>query len=119
MKKDFDTKKTVKFEDLPTVNKVIDRIKTHDGIKTYQEAEVKKYDMSLSFYQAKCEEYMDLIQTWLRNRIKIQHAEFLDNTLTILATKFNGWEKCEMLRLDTYPYTTYAPAFKCHKKLLV
>ncbi len=48
VKKDFDMKKTVKFHDLPTVKKVIDRIKTHDGIKTYQEAEVK-YDMSLSF----------------------------------------------------------------------
>lgn len=48
VKKDLDRKKTVVFEDLPTVKKVIERVKSedHDG-HTYQGSEVKHYDVSL------------------------------------------------------------------------
>ena len=67
VKKDLDRKKEVNFEELPTVKIVCDRVKTVDGTKTYQQAEVKKYETSIAFYSAHYKKYMDTIQTTCRN----------------------------------------------------
>lgn len=53
---------------------------------------------------------MDTIQSCLRDRIKIQHDEILDNTLTILAT--NGWDKGEDASFGYIPLSIICTHFR-------
>uniref|UniRef100_A0A1X7TLB5 HAT C-terminal dimerisation domain-containing protein n=1 Tax=Amphimedon queenslandica TaxID=400682 RepID=A0A1X7TLB5_AMPQE len=73
-KKSLNKMTTTPFEELPTVKKVLGRIKEEDGNVTYQEA----------------------LLSCFCNRIKAQDTDLLTHAVTILATK--GWERCESSR---------------------
>ena len=92
-KKNLDNLKTTSFDNLPTVKKVLNRIKRNDGLVTYQEAEVRNYEGACSFLRSHQAEYMEAVQTCLRDRLKRQHTDVLTHSLTILATY--GWERGE------------------------
>ena len=72
------------------VKKVISRIK-NDGIVTYQQAEIANYDDAITFLRSHQAEYKEAVQDCLWDRLKLQHADVLTHSLTILATY--GWEK--------------------------
>jgi hypothetical protein len=84
-KKNLDSLKTTTFEDLPSVKKVINRIK-QDGITTYQRAEITNYEGAISFLRSHQADYMEAVQDCLRDRVKIQHTDVLTHSLIILAT---------------------------------
>ena len=92
-KKNIDKLKETTFDDLPTVNKVIGRIKHTDADTnpTYQEAEITHYEQAVEFFRLHQEEYMEQVQDCLRHRVKVNNIEMVTHSLTILAT--NGWEK--------------------------
>ena len=94
--KQCDKLKDTDFDKLPTVKRVLDRI-TQDAddstSHTYQEVQLKGYVRALTYYKNAHQksEFLYLIQSCLRDRIKIQSTELLTHAITILAT--HGWEK--------------------------
>ena len=89
-----DKLKEASFEDLPTVKKVMARIKNDEcDSTTYQGVDLKKYDKGLTFLKRHHREYADLVQDCLRTRVKVQSVDLLTHALTILAT--HGWERSE------------------------
>ena len=63
----------------------------NDGIVTYQQAEITNYDRAITSICSHQEEYMEAILDCLRDRLRLQHADVLTHSLTVLATY--GWEK--------------------------
>lgn len=87
----IDKLKETAFEDLRTVKKVMVRITEESGSVTYQCVDLKRYEEGLAFLKSRHQQYMDLVQDCLRDRVKVQSVDLL--TLTILAT--HGWERSE------------------------
>ena len=71
-----DKLKEASFEDLPTVKKVMARIKNDEcDSTTHQGVDLKKYDEGLTFLKRHHREYADLVQDCLRTRVKVQRSE--------------------------------------------
>lgn len=94
-KKSLDTMKAVPFEELPTVRKVLARVKQEGGSVTYQGAELKMHSEALVFLKSRYVQWVNAVEACLLNRVKTQDAELalLTHAITLLAT--NGWERRE------------------------
>ena len=92
-KKALDKLKTTRLEELPSVSKVLSRIKQDNEECTYQGADIKLYDQGLSFVKSNYIEWVEAVASCLRCRIKTEHTELLTHAVTLLAT--NGWERSE------------------------
>ena len=94
-----DKLKATRFEDLPTVKKVLGRISRSNESGTesmvYQGVQLTHYERALTFCKSKhqASDYITIIQECLRDRVKIQSIDLLTHAITILATQ--GWEKSE------------------------
>ena len=94
-----DKLKATRFEDLPTVKKVLGRISHSNESGTesvvYQGVQLTHYKRALTFCKSKhqASDYITIIQECLRDRVKIQSIDLLTHAITILATQ--GWEKSE------------------------
>lgn len=121
VKKNIESQKSTAFEELPTVKKVLYRLKIVPGNDkaVYQEAELKNYNTSLNFFKSKYEEYLKLVQKCLRSRTKVQHIELISHTLTILAT--HGWEKREDASFghEALSYITQSFKYLWKKQVLI
>ena len=84
--------KTTPFEELQTV---LSRLHRSDDEVTYQEAPLIGHKESIAYLTAHKNEYMELVLTCLKERVKLQHPELLTNTLTLLAT--HGWQRSDKL----------------------
>ena len=82
--------KSTAFQELPTVKKVLSRIKHESGSVSYQGVDLTKHNPSLEFLKSHHHEYVDSVQACLRNRVKAQNTDLLTH---VLAT--NGWERSE------------------------
>ena len=100
------------FEELPTVKKILSKIKQKNGSVTHQGVEVTKYDQAIVFLKFHHPEYVKLVQACLRNRIKVQSTELLYHTLTILVT--NWWGRSEN---PSFGYQLSSPGIPYHKVL--
>ena len=90
----INTLKTTRFENLPTVKKVISRLTVEDtGNMSYQCVDIKKHDLAVAFLKSNYGCYTESVLPCLRDRIKAHHMQLLTHVLTVLAT--NGWEKEE------------------------
>ena len=56
-----DKVKSTPFEDLPTVKKVLSRIKQDGASFTYQGIELTKHDQAMPFFKSHHIEYVDLV----------------------------------------------------------
>ena len=93
-KKSLEKIKTTPFEDLPSVKKALGRIKhEEDGSVTYQGVELTYYDRARTYLELHKDEYVEALETCVRNRIQTQDTDLLTHAVTILATK--GWERSE------------------------
>lgn len=89
--------KSITFEDLPTVKKVLDRIQQSKEETTYQGATLTCYKEGVSFLKSHKNEYVERVVTCLKERVKSQHCDILTHTIVLLATQ--GWEKPERVGL--------------------
>ena len=90
----INTLKTTRFEELPTVKKVLSRVTVEDkGNISYQSVDVMKHDLAVAYLKSNSTNYMESVLSCLRDRIKAHHVQLLTHILTILPT--NGWEKNE------------------------
>lgn len=94
-----DKLKALCSEDLPTVKKVMTRIKQECGSVSDQGVDLKKYAEVLAFFKPHHQQHMDLVQECLCDRVEVQSVDLLTHALTILATP--GWERSES---TTYGY---------------
>ena len=93
-KKSLEKIKTTPFEDLPSVKKVLGRIKHEDnGSTSYQGVELTHFDRARTHLEVHKDEYVEALETCLRNRIQVHDTDLLTHAVTILAT--NGWERSE------------------------
>lgn len=86
--------KATEFTILPSVKKVLDRILESEDTYQYQSVEIVRYSEALEFLKNKYCDYIDLVLTCLKNRIKAEEDSDIDtltHALKILAT--HGWEK--------------------------
>lgn len=89
--------KTTMFENLPTVSKVLGRMK-HGTSHMYQDVELSRYNEAVTFLQNKKNEYTDSAVASLKERIQDQHTTLLSDVLLILATQ--GWGKSDYVELS-------------------
>ena len=93
-KKSLEKVKSTPFQDLPSVKKLLGRIKhEEDGSVAYQRVEITHYDRARTYLELHKDEYVEALETCLRDRIQRQDTELLTHAVTILAT--NGWERSE------------------------
>ena len=87
--------KTLSFKELPTVKRVLSRIKDDDNIDmiTYQSVQLTRYEDGMSFVERHKNEKMESVLACLKNRIRSHHPELLTNALTILVTQ--RWKKSD------------------------
>ena len=67
-KKSMDKMKAARFEELPTVKKVLGRVQKQDGIVTYQAADLKMHDQALVFMKNHYVEWVEAVESvdpWL------------------------------------------------------
>ena len=96
-KKSMDKMKATRFEELPTVKKVLGHVQKQDRIVTYQAADLKMHDQALVFMKNHYVEWVEAVVSSLIDRLKIQAPELqlLTHAVTILST--HGWERYEAL----------------------
>ena len=93
-KKSLDKLKSTAVEELPNVKKVLTRIiRADDGSVAYQGVELKAYERGLTYLKSHYVQWIDAVETCLRDRLKSQDTELLTHAVTLLAT--NGWEQTE------------------------
>ena len=91
--------KSTEMEDLPSVKKVVLRLKSSSSdstsSKTYQGVEIAEVDQSLSFFTSHYKGYIDSLLACLHERLKDSSADatMLTHALKILAT--HGWQKTD------------------------
>ena len=88
-KVNFSVYKQMAVQILRMLKMIISRIKK-DRI---EQAEITNYDGAITFLRSHQAEYMEAAQNCLRDWLKLQHADVLTHSLTILATY--GWKKDE------------------------
>ena len=100
--------KSSPFEDLPTVKKVLARVKEEDGLVTYQGQDIKKHEEGLTFLKAHYTQWVDSVESCLQNRVKTGEVELLSHAITILAT--HGWERTST---PSFAYTALGAVTQC------
>ena len=98
VKQSLDKIKVVSFEELPTVKKVLGRVKQDDVDATsvsYQSAELKRYEQAIEFVKYNRITWVEAIEACLLNRLKSQapELELLTHAITILSTR--GWKRSD------------------------
>ena len=68
---------------------------TTDYEVMYQDSPLVGHEESIAYLTAHKNEYMELVLTCLKERVKLQHLELLTDTLTLLAT--HGWQRSDKL----------------------
>ena len=61
--------KSTSLYDLPTVKKVLPRIKLADGVLSYQGADIVNYQQALQYWESHYVNFMDSIQECMKKRI--------------------------------------------------
>ena len=92
--KNIETIISTEFKELPTVKKVLSRIKGANETPAsheYQGSSLTNYEQGFKFLVNHKNEYAQSVMSSLRDRIKIQHVDLLTDTVTLLAT--HGWAK--------------------------
>ena len=93
-KQALDKLKTVEFEQLPSVKKVLARVQEEEnGSNHYQRIELKAHDRALTYLKSHYKEWIEAVEKCLRERMRSQDTELLTHAMTLLAT--NGWERSE------------------------
>ena len=92
-KNSLDKLKSTTFEELPTVKKVIGRIKEEDECVSYQGVDLKRHSQAITYLKSHIEGWIEAMETCLRSRIRSNEVDFLTHAVTLLAT--NGWERTE------------------------
>ncbi len=62
------------------------------------------------FFKSHSKDYMEKVQTCIRNRVKVQHVELMNNSLTILATY--GWGRDEDASIGQNALTSVCAQFQ-------
>ena len=88
-KKNLDMLKSTPFEELPSVKKVLSRIKEDAGSITYQGQDLTRHEEGITFLNTHQIEYFEAVDTCIQNRVKTGETEILAHAITILAT--HGW----------------------------
>ena len=85
--------RSVPFEELTTVKKVLGRIKEEGGVFSYQGHDLKKHKQGLTFLKSHYVQWIIDMEACLLNRIQTGDGdtELLTHAVTLLAT--NGWER--------------------------
>ena len=95
--KSIEKLKSLSFDELPTVKKVISRIQSAEtdsgSAATYQAVKLVHYDEGIDFLTSHKNEIMESVLACLKNRVKAHHPELLTNALKILAMQ--GWNKSD------------------------
>ena len=92
-KKNIEKLRTTKFEDLPTVRKIMARIQdTNDGT-TYQGVQLTRYKEAVAYFRCHMDKLIVCVLDCFKDRIKDQHSDLLTDVLTLLAT--HGWIRSE------------------------
>ena len=89
----IDKLKTKPFNELPSVAKVLDRVKNEEDGHFYQGIQLKDYNSGLVFLQSHCSEWVVALEECLRKRLQYQDTDLLTHAVTILATY--GWQRSE------------------------
>ena len=93
-KKSLDKLKSTAVEELPNVKRVLTRItRVDDGSMAYQGVELKAYERGLTYLKSHYIQWIDAVETCLRDCLKSQDTELLTHAVTLLTT--NGWEQAE------------------------
>ena len=82
-KKSLDNLKSTPFEELPTVKKVLARVKEEAGSIAYQGQDLKRHTEGLTFLKAHQIEWFEAVDSCIQNRVKTGEAEMLAHTITI------------------------------------
>jgi hypothetical protein len=87
--------KVTPFLELPTVDRLMGRLKIDGDSVTYQQADLKRYKDGLSFVQNHYKEWTEAVESCLLSRLRSNPDELqlLSHTVTILAT--HGWERVD------------------------
>ena len=64
---------------------------------TYQGVDLKSYKEALTYLKSHHREYINAVQEWLHEFVKVQCTDLLTHALTILAT--HGWQRSENTRV--------------------
>ena len=92
--KNVEKLKAQRFEKLPTVEKVLLRLREdEEGKITYQGVELTNHREGLEFLKNNFQKFIDSILQCLTKRFKCQNIELFTHTIKILAT--HGWEKTD------------------------
>ena len=82
--KSIEKLKSLSFDELPTVKKVISRIQSaetdSDSAATYQAVKLVRYDDGIDFLTSHKNEIMESVLACLKNRVKAHHPELLTNS---------------------------------------
>ena len=94
-KKALDKFKATGFKKLPSVKKVLERIKQEEEEVTYQGAQLKAYTRAIENLQSHKDELVEAMEFCIRNRVasESEETELLTHAITLLAT--NGWERSD------------------------
>ena len=86
--------KSSEFDELPTVKRLMERLRVQDdGKTTYQGVTIKRLEQGEELLRNHYEQYSFLVIDCLKNRVKAEHVDLLTDTLTVLAT--HGWGKSD------------------------
>ena len=81
--------KEAHFQDLPSIRRVTLQIKHEGEACTYQGAGLLSYAEGVQFFENHHQEYIDLVQSCLKQHMTEQVNELLKHALNVLATQ--GW----------------------------
>ena len=97
-KKNLDKLKSTPFEELPSVKKVLSRVKEDAGSITYQGQDLTRHEEGITFLKTHQIEYFEAVDACIQNRVKIGETEILAHAITILAT--HGWDSSPTRAFD-------------------
>ena len=90
-KKILEKLKSTPFEELPSVKKVLSRVKEDAGSITYQGQDLTRHEEGITFLKTHQIEYFEAVDACIQNRVKTGETEILAHAITILAT--HGWNR--------------------------
>jgi hypothetical protein len=107
-KKSLDKLRSTPFEELPSVKKVLGRVKDEAGCVTYQGQDLKMHTQGLTFLKAHQIEWFEAVDSCIENRVKTGEAGILAHAITILAT--HGWNRSPT---PAFAYPALAAVCQC------